>query len=82
MILDTMHPEDVKAAIRKRFGTIARFIAERDLPATGVTDLFRGRTSRRVRDAVEEVLREQQESISLDSSAQKRRAHRLNAGAR
>lgn len=82
MILDTMHPEDVKAAIRKRFGTIARFIAERDLPATGVTDLFRGRTSRRVRDAVEEVLREQQESISLDSSVPKRRTHRLNAGAR
>lgn len=75
-MLDRMHPEDVKAAIRKRFGTVAAFIQERELPATGVSDLFRGRTSQRVKDAVEEVLREQAESIELDSSANVRSPHR------
>lgn len=77
MILDRMHPEDVKAAIRKRFGTIARFIEERDLPETGVSDMLRGRTSRRVREAVEEVLKEQA-SINLDVSVTNTHAHRLN----
>jgi len=76
MLLDRMHPEDVKAAIRKRFGTVSRFIEERDLPATGVSDLFRGRTSARVREAVEQVLEEQAESIDLDSSRERAAAHR------
>lgn len=82
MILDRTHPEDVKAAIRKRFGTVARFIEERDLPTTGVSDLFRGRTSQRVRDAIEEVLREQEESIGLDSSGLKSGSHRKNSVSR
>jgi hypothetical protein len=68
MILDRMHPEDVKAALRKRYGTIARFIEEYDLPATGVSDVFRGRTSERVRQAIEDVLREDRKSINLDVS--------------
>lgn len=68
MLLDQMHPEDVKAAIRKRFGTVARFIEARDLPATGVSDLLRGRTSARVRNAVEEVLTEGSRSKELDSA--------------
>jgi hypothetical protein len=67
MNLDFMHPEDVKAAIRKRYGTISRFIEERDLPPTGVSDLLRGRTSRRVREAVEDVLKAQS-STGLDCS--------------
>ena len=67
MLLDQMHPEDVKAAIRKRFGTVSRFIEERDLPVTGVSDLLRGRTSARVRDAVEEVLKESSPFRELDS---------------
>lgn len=78
MLVDRMHPEDVKAAIRKRFGTISRFVAERDLPETSVSDLFRGRTSRRVREAVEEVLREQAGSIILDDSRMCGGSHRLN----
>lgn len=78
MLLDQMHPEDVKAAIRKRFGSIAHFVEVRDLPETGVSDLFRGRTSKRVREAVEEVLREAQ-SINLDVSSADPTAHRLNA---
>jgi hypothetical protein len=58
MLLEQMHPEDVKAVIRKRYGTISRFVAAHDLPRTGVSDLFRGRTSQRVSDAVESVLAE------------------------
>lgn len=81
MILDRMHPEDVKAAIRKRFGTIARFVEEHDLPDTGVSDMFRGRTSKRVREAVEKVLREHP-SIKLDVSGSDTHAHRLNGGAK
>ncbi len=81
MLLDRMHPEDVKAAIRKRFGTVSRFIEERDLPATGVSDLFRGRTSQRVRDAVEAILIEQEESIELDSNDNQQSAHRKNGDA-
>lgn len=78
MILDQMHPEDIKAAIRKRFGSVAAFVAENDLPATGVSDLFRGRTSKRVREAVEAVILEQSASITLDTSAKGTPAHRLN----
>lgn len=74
MTLDLMHPEDVKAAIRKRYGTISRFIEERDLPATGVSDLLRGRTSRRVREAVEDVLKAQA-STDLDCSGDASTAH-------
>lgn len=82
MLLDRMHPEDVKAAIRKQFGSVARFIEERGLPATGVSDLFRGRTSARVREAVEQVLEEQIESIGLDSSHETTSAHRKSAAQR
>jgi hypothetical protein len=84
MLLDQMHPEDVKAAIRKRFGTIGNFIREKELPTTGVADLFRGRSSHRVREAVEEVLQQDQEqanSISLDDSAAETEAHRLSGAA-
>lgn len=82
MLVDQMHPEDVKAALRKRFGSVANFVAVRQLPTTGVSDLFRGRTSQRVRDAVEEVLREQAGSIIMDSSSAKPASHRLNGAAK
>ncbi|MBY0306980.1 MAG: helix-turn-helix domain-containing protein [Sphingomonas sp.] len=81
MVVDQMHPEDIKAAIRKRFGTVGQFVEQNGLPKTGVSDLFRGRTSKRVRDAVEAVVREQRESIKLDDSGKKAGAHRKSAGA-
>lgn len=59
-LLGETHPEDVKAAIRKQFGTISRFVEARNLPTTGVSDLLRGRPSRRVSEAVEAVLQAQQ----------------------
>lgn len=66
MAVVTMHPEDVKAVLRKRHGSVRSFVAKRGLPANGVSDLFRGRVSQRVREAIE---RELGESIKLDCSA-------------
>lgn len=85
MFLDEMHPEDVKAAIRKRFGTVARFSKERGLPDQGVIDLLRGKPSQRVRDAVENLLQElagETQSMKVDDSKADSAAHRLNADGR
>lgn len=76
-----MHPEDVKAAIRKKFGTIGEFHRVYDLPATGLQDVLRGRQSQRIIDAVDEVLAEARESKKLDSSAESVAQH-LNAEAK
>ncbi|MEO6360285.1 MAG: hypothetical protein ABIO43_06905 [Sphingomicrobium sp.] len=59
MFLQQTHPEDVKAAIRKRYGTIKRFHEAHALPEKGVQDVLRGRASKRVSDAIEQVLAEQ-----------------------
>ena len=77
MSLDHMHPEDVKAGLRKRFGTIGEFIKAHDLPATGVSDFLRGRTSKRVREAIENALSGSQ-SIELDSSRIRTPLHQKN----
>lgn len=83
MSIETMHPEDVKAAIRKRHGSLKAFVRLKDLPVTGVQDLLRGRESARVRGAVEEVLSEAaNESMKLDRSSGKRASHRKIAGAK
>lgn len=50
------HREDIKAAIRKEFGSVAAFEREHSLPAKSVTDFFRGRRSERVERAVGSVI--------------------------
>jgi lambda repressor-like predicted transcriptional regulator len=50
------HPEDVKAAIRKRFGSLAKFEREHGLPAESVSNLLRGFKSRRVASVVDAVI--------------------------
>lgn len=75
MRIEDLHPEDVRAAIRKRFGTIKDFEAENGLPVGGVHDILRGRTSERVRQAVESVLMEQV------NTASRRRSHSQNTRA-
>jgi lambda repressor-like predicted transcriptional regulator len=47
-----MHPEDIKAELRKRNGSIANFIRANKLPVSGVSDLLGGRISRRVARAI------------------------------
>jgi hypothetical protein len=72
-----IHPIDVKAAIKKKFGTIVEFHSAYGLPATGLHDVLRGRASKRVEAAVDEVLAGQ-DSMKLDSSANPASQH-LNA---
>lgn len=82
IMIEAMHPEDIKAELRKRYGSVGRFVDAHDLPKTGVSDLFRGRTSKRVSDAIEKALsadRVESESISLDGSKAQSAAHRLSA---
>ena len=81
MALDLMHPEDVKAALRKKYGSVSNFVRLKGLPRTSVSDIFRGRTSKRVRDAIESALADKDESIILDASKARLSAHRLNAEA-
>lgn len=50
-----MHREDIKAAIRKRFGTVAAFEQANGLPAKSVNDVLRGRTNARVAKAIKQI---------------------------
>ena len=59
MLLDGMHKEDVKAVLRKRFGSVAAFERAEGLASQSVSEVLRGRPSRRTRDAIERILREQ-----------------------
>nr|WP_299914040.1 hypothetical protein [Sphingomonas bacterium] len=73
MLLDGMHKEDVKAVLRKKFGSLAAFERAESLAAQSVSEIFRGRPSRRTRDAIEKVLRENAEAtesiVSVDTHA-------------
>ncbi|MDX1966578.1 MAG: helix-turn-helix domain-containing protein, partial [Planctomycetaceae bacterium] len=51
-VLRKIHPEDIKAALRKRFKSVAAFERAHGLPRGSVTDLFRGQTSHRVANCV------------------------------
>lgn len=59
MLIDELHHQDVRAALRKKYGTIADFERARGLPERSVHDVLRGRPSARVRKAIESVLIEQ-----------------------
>jgi lambda repressor-like predicted transcriptional regulator len=50
------HPEDIKAALRKRFGSIAAFERQRGLPARSVKDVLRGRSRPKIAIAVADAL--------------------------
>lgn len=85
-MLPTMHPEDVKAGIRKRYGSVAEFERVKGLPPKSVTEVLRGRAWRRVSEAVEAALQENEPPHLLsecsDSSEQSASAHRLSGAAR
>lgn len=86
MKLAKMHPEDVKAGLRKQFGSVAAFEVAKELPAKSVHDVLRGRPSKRVRQAIEEALTaargKSSESDFSDCSDHQKLAHRINAEAR
>jgi lambda repressor-like predicted transcriptional regulator len=81
------HPEDVKAAIRKRFETLTLFEEKHGLAHNAVTDMLRGRTSARTAKVVNAVLAIESASIApklsgqADDNRKSRSAHRLNAQA-
>lgn len=52
----TMHPEDTKAALRKRYGTVSAFERAAGIPSKSVSDVLRGRKSARVSKAIEGAL--------------------------
>jgi lambda repressor-like predicted transcriptional regulator len=80
-----MHPEDVKAGLRKRFGTVANFERASSLPEKSVNDVLRGRPNARVLKAIQEALDtpiplNPQSEVSA-CSEESDGAHRLNRAA-
>jgi lambda repressor-like predicted transcriptional regulator len=51
-----MHPEDIKAELRKRHGTLASFTKARKLPPCGVSNMLSGKVSRPVANAIADEL--------------------------
>ncbi|MFQ3665552.1 MAG: helix-turn-helix domain-containing protein [Sphingomonadaceae bacterium] len=67
-MLGVLHREDIKAEIRKRFGSVRAFEAAHSLPDKSVSDLMRGRRSRRVERAIADLLSTRSPSNQSDSS--------------
>lgn len=64
-----MHPEDIKAALRKKYGSVFAFEDARGLPRKSVSDFLRGRPNQRVRDAIDTVLSPDQSDLADGSEA-------------
>lgn len=76
-----MHPEDIKAALRKKFGSVFAFEDAHELPRKSVSDFLRGRPNQRVKDAIAKVLSPDQSELS-DDSEEFADAHCLSAVAK
>lgn len=89
MLIETLHKEDIKAAIRKRYRSIAAFERAKNLGKGSVSEILRGGANKRTTKAVERILREECDGeanaglhmIPCDT-ARTPVAHRLNAEAR
>lgn len=84
------HPEDIKAELRKRYGSIAEFERKTSLPARSVKDVLRGRSRPTIAQAVAKGIDRSvhelfpdrfSESPSGDAMAKRVRSHRLNCAA-
>lgn len=84
-----MHKEDIKAAIRKRYGSLLAFELAKGLPATSVKDVLRGRAVWQARVAIAEevglpveqlfqVKRAPRVSMKRDGSKSASPSHHLN----
>lgn len=88
MSTDLLHPEEIRAQLRIKFGTLAKFEKARKLPARSVTDVLRGRAIRRTEKAIAKELGVHLHAISrryadfasanVDNSENAPRSHRLN----
>jgi len=84
------HWEDIKAALRKRHGSLSAFEDKRSLPRNSVKDVGRGRASRSTAEAIASELgveihalfpgRYRATSTKVDSKPENAAAHRLSAG--
>jgi lambda repressor-like predicted transcriptional regulator len=81
MDIHDLHPEDIKASIRKKFGTVRDFERANNLPINGVADILRGRTSERVSKAVESVLIAAQDTGSRRAANPKNLVNKKRAAA-
>lgn len=89
-----MHREDIKAELRKRYGSIAAFSERAELPRGLVSDVLRGRASSRAEAAIAAALNMpiqrlfphrygfNDSNLKADSSPVSKRSHRLSAEAR
>lgn len=86
-----MHREDIKAALRKAYGSLSAFEAKANLPRGSAKDVLRGRAVRRTADAIAIALGEPidtvfpgrfvGESTKVDSTRGKADTHRLSRAA-
>ncbi|HTK34939.1 MAG TPA: helix-turn-helix domain-containing protein [Caulobacteraceae bacterium] len=55
-MLSEWHREDIKAALRKRYGSVQAFERAKGLPQDSVSDVLRGRTAGKTAAAIVEEL--------------------------
>lgn len=75
-----MHPEDIKAEIRKRHGSLAAFEQARRLPPQSVSDLLFGKSRPAVAAAVANELNLDLDIVFPGQSARRRGARRSLIG--
>lgn len=80
------HREDIKAVLRKRFGSVRQFEVDVGLPKNAVSDFLRGKSSLPTQRALETELSKQPSGVSdessdlSDSSTTEPDGHRLSEG--
>ena len=81
-MLAGLHYEDIKASIRKKWGSLSAFEQSQGLPRGGVNDWGRGKTSARVQRAIEHHLTSIISPVALSDNPELTTggvgAHRLN----
>jgi lambda repressor-like predicted transcriptional regulator len=94
---NALHKEDIKAGLRKRFGSLVKFEKTTGRPHGSVKDVLRGRASAETEEAIAAALKEPLHrlfprryaapdgcdlSTKVDDSGVQSAPHRLSAGAR
>lgn len=87
MLIDEYHPEDIKAAVRKRYGSLLAFERAHGVYKQAVSDVLRGQSHARTEAALRRVLAEDAKwsvgkPISPASSSPNGDAHRLSGDAK
>jgi len=85
-----LHKEDIKAGLRKKFGSLAAFEREFELPEESVSDVLRGKSVQRTAEAMAQALgvpvtsisaspRRVRKSVMTNNTSGKTDLHCLNA---